>query len=320
MMDFKNIILFVLLSLVSGCVNGIDYVVHGSTEIETEVRYITIEPDPDIWIDSFTQIASYEDIDILWVLDGSCSMFAHESSILRGIEQMMNVMPSDVNWRLKMITGGGTSYITQPTTFPLTRGDDINDALNMYNQLPSDGRERGFDAVYNYITSDTYAQTWMRKSAALLVMFVSDEKEQSMMTAAEFVIWYDFLRAEKFLSFIGNVYPEDTVCPYVPHAAMIGVKYMDAVNYFSGTIVDICELDWASGVNDVAQKMEPIKEIELTHIPYKDTIVVFINGEKIENLEWTYNALSNAVEFNSYPEEAALVEVGYSIHYYSLTP
>ena len=321
MMAFKYILLLFVLSL-TGCVNGIDYVVHGNAEPEiiTEIRYISVEPDPDIWIDSFTQISVYENIDILWVIDRSCSMVVYEPSVLLGIEQMMNAMPKDVNWRLKMITAGGSDWITQSTTFPLTRGDDIDDAMAMYSQLPYDGSERGFDAVYKYVTADAYAKTWLRPSAAMLVMFVSDEKEQSSMTSSSFVVWYDSIRPEKFLSFIGNVEPEDSVCSYIPHTGMIGVKYMDAVNFFGGTIVDICEADWAPGVDDVAQKIEPIGEIELTHIPYKDTIVVFISGERVENSEWIYIESDNKVEFVDYPEKGSLVEVGYSIHYYSLTP
>lgn len=312
---------FALLILFSGCYSGMEYVVHGSTtetETETIIKYIVTEPEADIWIDSFTQVEAYEAIDIVWVIDGSCSMIAHQTRLLTGIEHMMNNLPPDVNWRLKMITAGDGSRTSQPTTFPLTRGDDIDDALQMYNQLPNDGQEKGFDAIKNYITKDSYAQTWMRDDAALLVVFVSDEREQSTMTTADFITWYNWTRPSIYLSFIGNVETEDSVCPYTTNFSTIGRKYMDAVNHYSGTIIDICESDWSAGVDDATQNIEPIEEWELTHVPYVDTLVVFEDNSPMDPSDWTYDPTDNMVKFTTTPAENALIEIGYAIKYYNM--
>ena len=319
---FKTIF-FTLLVLFSGCYSGMEYVVHGSTtetETETIIKYIVTEPEADIWIDSFTQVEAYEAIDIVWVIDGSCSMIAHQTRLLSGIEHMMNNLPPDVNWRLKMITAGDGSRISQPTTFPLTRGDDIDDALQMYNQLPHDGQEKGFDAINNYITKDTYAQTWMRSDAALLVVFVSDEREQSTMTTTDFITWYNWVRPTTYLSFIGNVETEDSVCPYTTNFSTIGRKYMDAVNHYSGTIIDICEIDWSAGVDDATQNIEPFEEWELTHVPYVDTLVVFEDNAPMNPAHWNYDTAANMVEFTVTPPENSLIEIGYAIKYYNMPP
>jgi len=316
-------LLFSLLVVLSGCYSGMEYVVHGSTtetETETIIKYIVTEPEADIWIDSFTQVEAYEAIDIVWVIDGSCSMVAHQTRLLAGIEHMMNNLPPDVNWRLKMITAGDGSRISQPTTFPLTRGDDIDDALQMYNQLPNDGQEKGFDAIKNYITKDSYAQTWMREDAALLVVFVSDEREQSTMTTTDFITWYNWTRPSIYLSFIGNVETEDSVCAYTTNFSTIGRKYMDAVNHYSGSIIDICESDWSAGVDDATQNIEPVEEWELTHVPYVDTVVVFEDNAPMNPGHWSYNAVDNMVEFTVTPPENSLIEIGYAIKYYNLPP
>ncbi len=63
--------------------------------------------------------------------------------------------------------------------FPLVPGDTIEDAIDMYNMMGRGGREEGFDAAYEYIENNSYAQTWLRHDAALPVVFVSDEEEQS---------------------------------------------------------------------------------------------------------------------------------------------
>jgi len=320
MLAFKHLLLAACLVL-AGCYSGMEYVVHGSTtetETETIIKYIVTEPEADIWIDSFTQVEAYEAIDIVWVIDGSCSMMAHQTRLLAGIEHMMNNLPPDVNWRLKMITAGDGTRITQPTTFPLTRGDDIDDAMAMYNALPNDGQEKGFDAIKNYVQTDAYARSWMRDDAALLTVFVSDEREQSTQTVADFVSWYGWLRPSVYLSFIGNVETEDSVCSYQTNFSTIGRKYMDAVNSFSGTIIDICETDWSAGVDDATQNIEPIEEWELTHVPYVDTIVVFEDNAPMDPADWTYDAVGNVIEFSETPAENALVEIGYAIKYYNM--
>jgi hypothetical protein len=315
MTAFRVFLVF-LFSMFISCDNNFDYVIHGQGEKE----YIVTEPDPEIWIQSFRQPAAYDEIDILWVIDGSCSMRQHSTSLLTGIEVMMNSLPTDVNWRLKMITTGDGRAVPQPQTFPLTRGDTIQDALDMYNALPIDGMEKGFDAVKNYVTLDSYAQTWLRADAAMLVVFVSDEEEQSTMSAVDFQAWYQALRPNVFLSFIGNVYPEDSVCAFSPAPIYVGVKYMDAVNYFTGTIVDICESDWSPGVEDATQKIEPFDEIELVHEPYKNTIVVFEDGVPMDSAKWKYIEADNVVEFDPIPDNGVLVEISYAVKYYNLTP
>ena len=313
MTAFRVALIF-LFSMFMSCDNNFDYVIHG----EGEKEYIVAEPDPEIWIESFRQPASYEAIDILWVIDGSCSMMKHRSALLSGIELMMNSLPADVNWRLKMITTGDGRAVPQPQTFPLTRGDTIADAIAMHSDLPPDGMEKGFDSVKNYITLDSYASTWMRPDAALLTVFVSDEEEQSTMSAVDFQAWYQSIRSSAFLSYIGNVLPDDSVCEYIPIGNNIGMKYMDAVNYFSGIIVDICEEDWSAGVADATQKIEPFEEIELTHEPYTKTIVVFEDGRLMDTAKWTYIEVDNTVEFDIIPDEGILVEIAYSVKYYNL--
>ena len=296
------------------CDNSFDYVIHG----EGEKDYIVAEPDAEIWIQSFRQPSAFDEIDILWVIDGSCSMIQHKSQLLSGIEVMMNSLPPDVNWRLKMITTGDGRAVPQPQTFPLTRGDTVQDALDMYNALPPDGMEKGFSAIFNYVTLDYYAQTWLRPDAALLAVIVSDEEEQSTMSAVDFQSWYQGIRPNVFLSFIGNVLYEDSVCDFPPVGNNIGKKYMDAVSYFSGTIVDICESDWSPGVEDATQKIDPFDEIELDHEPYKNTIVVFEDGVPMDSGKWKYIEADNVVEFDPAPPNGALVEISYAVKYYNL--
>ncbi len=302
-----SFIAVLFLALVS-CTTNIDY----TFDISDEPG----ELETDIWVDSFTQVGSYENIDILWVIDRSCSMNDNDPELLSGVESMMNLLSSDINWRLKIITAGDRAVV-QSDSFPLTRGATYSDALDMLNTLPNDGGEEGFAALYDYVMHDPYAQTWLRHNAALLVVFVSDEEEQSKMLVSDFTSWYRDLRASVYISSIVNVDGAESACAYPPASSNVGYKYIEATDYFNGNVIDICSTDWSSGVAEATSRVEPYESYVLTHIPYEDTIVVFQDG--IPYIEWYYSALDNTVYFNETPAEGHLMEIGYSIEEYLLS-
>jgi len=306
--------------MIAGCYSGMEFVLHGGTEVEpdpidTGIGIPYEDKDEEVWVDSFVQQESFEKIDILWVIDRSCSMAVHDARLTNGVDVMMGALPSDVNWRLKMITAGSK---TQSTLFPLTRGDTAADALNMLNDLPNDPGEAGFDAVYDYVTSDPYGMTWLRSDAALLTVFVSDEEEQSSFTPPVFLTWYMATRSASFLSFVGNVNDADSVCPYTVHSQMRGKKYMDAVNGLGGVIVDICEEDWSPGVAEATDKIVPVDFVALTHIPHEKSIRVFVDSVLVPGSDWVYDASLNEVSLVVEPPGGSLVEVVYTIKYYTV--
>lgn len=295
--------LFCTILLLTSCSNNIDYTF--------QVPQENIEI--DIWTDSFIQVGDYENMDIIWVIDDSCSMVDNDKELLAGIEAMMNNLPPDIDWRLKMITAGGLA-VQQSTTFPLTQGADYQDALNMYSQLPYDGYEMGFASVQDYILNDTYAQTWLRKDAALLVVFVSDEEEQSSLTVSEFTNWYQSIRRTSYLASIINVEPSFSLCPYHFTSTNTGFRYMEATNNLNGNIIDICSADWSAGVQEATSELKPYDSLELSHLPWEDTIVVFEDG--IPHSDWYYDSLDNTIYLNTLPTEGSLVEMSYSIKEY----
>ena len=169
-----------LLIFLVGCTTNMDYYIVGSgtetivetvyEEVEVEIEvpvYVEVEvpEDPgEIWVDSFIQPMSVDGVDILWVIDTSGSMNRYDEELMSGIEAMMLALP-DSGWRLAMMSNdpGSASIEAQ---FPLVPGDDVADAEAMYQNMGRGHREEGFDASYEYIMNNTYAQTWLRYDAA----------------------------------------------------------------------------------------------------------------------------------------------------------
>lgn len=279
-------------------------------EVEVPIPVDTPVEDAEIWIDSFVQVTAVDGVDIIWVIDNSGSMNVHQTSLLLGIEAMMNALPLG-GWRLVMISADPDAALIEQQ-FPLVPGDDITDATAMYDGMETGGKEEGFDAVYNYIENNAYAPTWMRHDAALLVVFVSDEDDQSSVLADEFefVSWYTARRfGNVFLASIVHMPESSSLCDPYPSLADVGERYIAATNMMFGTNVDICSTDWAPGVIDATTQIEPYELITLTHQPVPQTIRVFVDGQL--SYDWYYDPSDNTVYFTAVPPSGSLVEIGY---------
>jgi hypothetical protein len=238
-------------------------------------------------------------------------MYIYQNRLLAGIEAMLNALPSS-DWRLAMIANHPPAA-AQEDQFPLVPGDDIVDAEDMLNAMGAGYFEEGFDSVYEYIINNPYSATWMRHDSALLVVFVSDEEDQSngyFGQVGEFTTWYSTLRlGPVYLSSVVTQDPSVSVCSTPPHPINVGDRYMEATNAFNGIIVDICAEDWSAGVTDASNQVDPYEWYELSYEPIEDSIRVFI--DQAPNNDWTYQSSDNTVYFTVIPDPGAWVEVAY---------
>ncbi len=290
--------------MVAGCQP--DYGIVG--EVGTEYVYVEVpkeELPTEIWVDSFIQPTSMEGVDILWVIDTSGSMHDDEPRLLAGIDAMMNSLPAQ-GWRLNMISNS-PPHVHTDAQFPLVPGDTLADAQAMFYNMKGGVYEMGFDALEAYLYHNPYANQWMRDEAALLVVFVSDEEDQSNQSVAEFVNYYTGLRDHVFLASIVHLDPAESLCNM--SAYNTGYNSIDATQQLGGVVVDICSEDWAPGVQDASAQVEPYEELKLTHRPIKNEIYVFING--VPNYDWYYVRSDNTVYFDIIPESNDLVEIAY---------
>jgi len=263
----------------------------------------------DVWVENFNQPTSVNGVDILWVIDPSGSMFDDAPRILDGISAMMSALPP-TGWRLAIIPSDWR-YSEVIAEFPLIPGDTPEMAESMYNNVINGAFEAGFDASYGYMMNNSYAQTWMRPDAALLIVFVSDEDEQSQVhfnSTSQFVSWVTAYRESVFLASIVHLDPSVSLCN--PNTLHIGDEYIDATQQLNGNIIDICSEDWSSGVSDASNQVAPYEHWDLVKTPlYNDRIYVFIDG--VPNTDWYYKPAENRIYFTVIPPARSLVEIAY---------
>ncbi len=264
------------------------------------------DPNAAVWVDSFVQPNTINGIDIVWVIDTSGSMSNDEERLLAGIEAMMNALPLS-GWRLNMISASPDAVLNEQQ-FPLVPGDTLLEATTMYNVMSTGHLEEGFNAIIDYITLNPYAQTWLRNDAALLVIFVSDEDDQSNIAVWDFESWYNIERSHVFLASIVNLPVNESLCNTSSYD--VGDRYLEATSYFSGVVVDICSNDWSTGVQDASIQIQPHEFWDLSHSPAPGTVRVFFDRVLMDT-GWTYDATLNRVIFTSVPPPGILVEIGY---------
>ena len=267
-----------------------------------------------IWIDSFTQPNSVNGVDIIWVIDRSGSMHDEAAQITLGIETMMNALPQ-TQWRLVMINISSINSINHQD-FPLIPGDTLADAQSMYASLGGSGREEGFKSLQTYVQDNPYSSTWMRNDAALLVVFVSDEDDQSGATQlnpypiTDFTNWLLSFRSTFHVTSIVHLPQAESQCNN--NTTAIGDRYIDVTNFFNGTVIDICTSDWSAGITEASLTVEPYEYLDLSKdVIYPDYIKVFINGLPQPSHTWSYDANLNRINFITIPDGGSLVEVGY---------
>ena len=236
--------------------------------------------------------------------------------VVDGVAQMMAALPTNVFWRLEIIS---TDYLvaTNMSSFPLLPGDSAADAQASLNNNISGHREGGLEAVYHFMTSNTDALQWMRHDAALLVVFVSDENDYSypgtqVNSPTSFISWIQAIRETVYVTAIVNQGVTVSECPGQFNPSLdVGLKYMDVANYFGGVIVDICAEDWTSGVAQASNQLQLVEELKLDYVPVSDAhIEVFVDGAIWT--DWTYDLTTNIITFTVIPPEESLIEVVYN--------
>ena len=275
----------------------------------------------DVWVDSMFQRQTINGIDIIWIIDQSGSMTNDSDRIIAGIEAMLNSLPES-GWRLNIISTDPNSALGYDL-FPIIPGDSLDMLIDLFADMQnlSGIDERGFSAIYNYLKYNDYSDWWMREDAALLVVFVSDEDEQSTSDfpfVGDFADWFSSLKhpGSTFVASIVNLSADETVCNPIPTSDVVGERYTEAANNFNGAVIDICSNDWSQGVQDAIDGTDPYEEISLTHVPAEGSVRVFLDG--VDTISgWYYDASRNIVVFEVIPDGGVLIEVAYIIDEFS---
>jgi len=258
-------------------------------------------------IDSFIQTGPIEEIDVLISLDTSGSMYDNFADVASGMELLrLDIESLTLDYQFGYITMDPTelSYIG-----PYDSSASAIDMLMAPNLLSTTGLEEGFAATYSFIMSED-GKSFIRPEADFLLFLVSDEEEQSNITAEIFQEWLqeEFADVRHDVAVVTQL--EDSACGTMYN---VGYKYEELATLYNKNAIDICDEDWSVWLSESSYLTEVKDYIYLSESsPILGSIIVYIDNKT--TYDWQYSEELNSVQLSFIPNYGSLVEVGYRVY------
>ncbi len=327
-----------LVPVLAGLAGCIDYIPEGPDPIP-KVEYHPYVPPTPTNTDSYEQIQKPQ-VDILWVIDNSCSMINEQTGVANnfpvfmdfflgsGLDYHIGVVSTDMDnpdQSGKLVQAGGLRWITPETPNP----EEIFAAMA---QLGTDGSsdEQGVLAAYAaFELQSDWNKGFFRDDSAIHVITLSDEADVSPsvpVSLNEFASYLNGLRADpeavEYHSIVGPPEPEFP-CDGVQYP---GLAYIQLTNLVGGIFWSLCANDWIGALEMIGLDTAGLKrEYFLSERPVEGTIQVTVEEggyvvgfdlfDEFTSLgDYTYNETRNSVTFLTYvPNPGAVVHIDYDV-------
>jgi len=276
--------------------------------------------------DEFVQDDMAE-VDILFVVDNSCSM-AEEQALLAGNSPvLMNYfLGSGLDYHIGVVSmdmydaahsgrlqdAAGVRYIDDQTLDPISVFTNMAMLGTSGNAFEA-GRDAGYAALVTHAAGHNAG--FLRGTSSLHLVMLSDEDDQSSLISN--VDWVAWLQAEQ------AVRPDVTLTSIVVPPSggpFAGLDYIDATNAVGGILWDINDGDYDEALDQIGLMGSGLaREFFLTQLPELGTIEVEVDEDGVlfsfqEALDWDYVVDTNSILFLEYiPSPGAIVRVTYKI-------
>lgn len=264
--------------------------------------------------DRYEQLETPE-VDILFVIDNSCSMSAEQASLTQNFESFIGFADTQaLDYRIAVVS---TDVDSCPTPVPPERPAgmeqgrcgyfadgsangqrDPNWRLITPDERPSpaaafsaiatqgingSGAERGLQAAYNALSSPRitgWNSGFLRPDAYLALIFIADEDDQSTNTVDFFVNY--FLAIKGFRN--THLFSASAIVGDVPTGcggmqAEPGTRYTQIAEATGGVVESICTADWAVALENLGLSVFGYKSrFFLANQPIPSSVEVTIDG------------------------------------------
>ena len=291
---------------------GPDYSVITKENIEViQEEQIQIEVDPpktEVIIDFFEQPEKPENLDVLVILDTSCSMSDNFENVSAGLDILRGDIENlTYDYQMAFIN----STLREPY-FAGIIGPDTSSMeiyLTPYSLAADNAIETPFISLYEFTTTPE-GLDFLRAGVDKLYIFVSDEPEQSTIPVSLFKEWMDEYHSDVNHDVVVIAANEESDCMPSWHELEPDEenKFLIFANYYNKMIIDICG-DFQVALAENSFLIKPITHLKLSRFPIEETIVVYQNGTKEEN--WYYLESTNTIYFEFEILDGAAIKIGY---------
>ncbi|MFT4627150.1 MAG: hypothetical protein ACI8PZ_005831 [Myxococcota bacterium] len=268
---------------------------------------------------------SDEAVDILFVVDTSCSMSSKLAAISNASSAILEpLLESGADWHLGVISmdmddpghsgrlqeADGDRWVQRDTPSPTEWLSSATD-LGLSESSAEQGRAAAYTALVD--RADDWNAGFVRETSSLHLLFVSEEDDQSSGSPVGEAAFIDMLLG---MSDRPVVQAHAIVTP-AGAGADAGHAYIAYAEATGGFVGDVRAPDPVPIVVDMVADIPPVP-LTLSSFPVVDTLVVEVNADgpvyvfTYEDGELAYDALTNTVEFVDFiPSPGAVVIVSY---------
>lgn len=292
--------------------------------------------------------------DILWVIDTSCSMMDEQEAVAENFPSFIEFF---VDRELPFRMGVTSTNIDETDTEGLDGalvGSPawIDDETEEVEQAFVDralmgideyhGDERGLHASFAALGErlEDVNAGFLRESASLVVLVVSDEPDYSTLAVPDASDWIDWSSYASWLDEVkgpeeagsshlsaivgfneegidqpgGCLHGDAQGAGSLQSGALRGDGYIEAALATGGTIQSICSEDWTLTLYRLGLTSAGLHDrFELAELPRPETLRVRVDGSEVSN--WSYDPLLNAVVFglSAIPDAGERVVVTYQV-------
>ena len=260
-------------------------------------------------------------VDILWMVDSSGSMAAEQEALGENFSSFLAIVDQlGLDYRIGVVTAdlddggllhGSPAYVTADTAdASAVFADNV-----LVGQIGS-GAEQGLDSVRLALV-DGAAGDFLRPSAQLRVISVSDEDDQSVSLPAVsgYIAEWQSLKASPTYVIHSDISGGSTGCNSGGATADPAPRYLEATALTGGISTPVCDANWIQTLTNLAWLADSYADtFALSQPAIPSSVTPFVDAIQVSS-GWTYNSSLNAVTFDpaAVPGDGSLVRFDYSV-------
>ena len=272
--------------------------------------------------DTFVQEEDGDMVDVLWVVDNSCSMAEEQGSLGQNADTFVGLLEAEgLDYQIGVVTtDSGVLQGADPIISSALPDPAASFAAAV--QLGTNGSwtemplHHGYTAVTSPLVDPGAPNDgFVREAAGLAVIVVTDEADQSGGDVPTWVAQFQALKPNPDAVAVSGIYGQATGCSGADGVADPDPVLEAIIAETGGVEVSICDTDW-SPVLSVAPTLvsAPAARFELTEPAMPLTVDVSVEGAALTE-GWSFDADGNAVVFDhdAMPEPGETIEVHYHV-------
>ena len=274
-------------------------------------------------VDYFTQNQTLKKLDILWVVDNSGSMHDEQKALGDNFNQFISdFAQKDIDFQMAITTTDTShSYAghARPSSIELLNTNKLKEDKNQFIQdfknlimvgTHGSGYEKGILASEKF--TQRYHNSFLREDAFFIIVYVSDEEDQSPQSVAKHLESISSHKQNKgFVKAYSIVNMVKT--PSNSNGLIYDYKrYKEISDSTNGKVAHIKD-DFSKTLKEMGTQIADLSNsFPLSQLPYNNHITIKVNNQVVT--DWSYDSTSNTITFadNAIPSNGSAIEVHYS--------